>query len=73
VHEHHGVMLRQHDVRGARKVPPVQPEAVSELMQKAADPELGRCVTATDGGHVSAALEGDARFARIFSHPAIIA
>lgn len=73
VHEHHGVMLRQHDVRGTGKVPSVQPEAVSELMKKTADPTLGRCVTATDCGHVSAALVGNVRLARIFSHPEGIA
>ncbi len=73
MHEHHGVMPRQHDVRGTGKVSPVQTETVTELMEQAAHSALGRRVTPSDGGHVAAALEGDARLVQIFSHPAGVA
>jgi hypothetical protein len=70
MHEHHGLMPGQHDVGRARQVPSMQPEAVAQSMEQAADSPLRDCVAAAYSRHVAAALMGNGRLlARIFSHP----
>ena len=56
MHEDHGPVFGQHDVRLARQVFAVKPESVAERVKESAHPHLRLRVAAPDRRHVAAAL-----------------
>ena len=65
MHEHNRAVFRQHDVRPARQILPVQAEPKPHGMQDPADRQFGGGVLSTDRRHVAGSNGADDS---LFSH-----
>jgi len=54
MHQHNHFVLRQHDVRPARKATDMKPKPVPKSMEHLPNQDLGLCVGALDPGHYRA-------------------